>query len=239
MLRYCLLLTATIAPSNVPSLKRDKKFEREDDYIKSLKFWLSFHVPIVFVENSNYNSKIINELLENNDECEYLKFTSTTSYLGKGHGEAEIIKYAFNNSRILDKCDTIVKVTGRLSIKNFSELIHYSTYDKKFFVMSGFNSNLTFSDSKLIIAKKDFYTSYLIPESSRLDEEKSIYFEHIFAQAIHRCIADGHEWNLMDKTPLFAGFSGTGNVEYKYSLFYILKHNIMLKVMKYLLSIQP
>ena len=52
---FCLILTATINPGNMPDLIRKDIIMRLDDYKKSFEFWLnnSNIKKIIFIENSN------------------------------------------------------------------------------------------------------------------------------------------------------------------------------------------
>lgn len=235
----CLLLTGTIAPGNVPNLVRNSHIDRENDYYIAIKRWLSLGYVLVFVENSNYKSERIERLFNEYPNCEYLKFNGERSYLGKGNGEAEIIEYAFNESSILNNYKLIVKITGRLFISNLSKLINSTLKETSIYVVANFYNNLEFADSRLIIADKGFYTNYLIKETSRIDESKHIYFEHVFAMAIHRAMADGFRWRLPIETPIFVGYSATGGIEYKHNFIRIFKRNSILKTLQFLFNIKP
>ncbi len=61
---FCLILTATIDPGNMPDLVRNDTNTRLDDYKKSFEFWLnqSSIKKIIFIENSNYNLSFFRNL---------------------------------------------------------------------------------------------------------------------------------------------------------------------------------
>ncbi len=235
--KICLLLTGTISPLNVPNLARSNYAEREKDYIESINFWMKHKWPIVFIENSDFNSEHITSLLSGKNH-EYIKFRTTHSHLGKGAGEAEIIEYALANSSIIKNSNIIIKVTGRLYIKNINQTVSYFL-EKESSLTVNFRKNLSFADSRLIIANKKFFSDYLLKELINLDESKNIFFEHIFAKAALRGIADGLKWNIPNKVIQYVGYSGTGNNEYRNSVPFIKKQNVIQRILSIVYSLEP
>jgi hypothetical protein len=151
---YCLLLTATLTPGNVPYLLRTDIGQRENDYVKAVRSWLLHGITIVLVDNSNTYSEPIIALLGQRDTNEYITFQSTVSTLGKGNGEMEITDYAIKHSKLISEFDTIVKVTGRHYIPNLKPLIK-NFVDHDTYVIGLFKKSLTVVDSRVIIAKAD------------------------------------------------------------------------------------
>lgn len=233
--KTCILLTGTISPGLVPNLKRVDPLEREKDYYYAIKEWLRLELPLVFVENSNYESELINSLFKNQSECEYIRFESKTSYLGKSHGEAEILKYAFDNSDIVKSSKIVIKSSGRQYITNSLRIID-AFHELNVSVMSWLKQYLQYADSRFFIGNKDFYINYLFTELDLIDETKSVYLEHALARAIHRCIADGKCWSLPSEYPICKGISGTNNVKYENSFFGKIKGNIIIKLTNRLLK---
>ena len=233
---YCLLLTATLTPGYVPYLLRTDIVQRENDYIKAVRCWLLHGIPIVFVDNSNTRSEKIIALLNQSNSNEYITFQSAVSILGKGNGEMEIIDYAFKHSGLISQFDTIIKVTGRLYVPNINLLIK-NFFDYGTYVTGMFKRDLTFTDSRVIIAKAVFYPDYLLPLSTLVNEPDGVYVEHILARAIHRAMADGKRWCLPAEAPVFIGISASENLKYNNSLFWSLRRNIVLSILKQLLSL--
>ncbi|NID11658.1 hypothetical protein [Fibrivirga algicola] len=227
---FCILLTGTIAPTNIPNLKRLDHKEREQDYYKAIEKWMSLNYPVVFIENSGYESKSINSLFESRPDCEFVQFVSSVSYLGKGHGEAEIINYGFEMSEILCKSVYIIKSSGRQYISNTTTIIE-SIKSSKLFVLCWLKRYLQYADSRFFVAKKDFFTSYLSKEMALIDEKNDIYFEHVLARAVHRSIADGELWLPPIDYPICYGISGTENLKYRTDLKSILKGRVIFKIM--------
>ena len=216
--KISILLTGTIKPKNVPDLKRVNFLEREEDYYLAIKKWMTLEYPIIFVENSGYKSVKIQSLFEDRKDCEYIQFKSEVSHLGKSHGEAEIIKFAFDFSKLLIASELIVKSSGRQYISNSHKMI-LSTSEENVFVLCWLKQYMRYADSRFFIGKKDFYLHYLIKELQNINESKGIYLEHVLAKAIHRCIADDNMWALPKEYPVCEGISGTENIKYKTTFF--------------------
>jgi len=228
--KFCILLTGTIAPLNIPNLKRLDHKEREQDYYNAIEKWMSLSFPVVFIENSSYESKSISSLFENRPNCEFIQFVSSASYLGKGHGEAEIISYGFKVSKILRKSIYIIKSSGRQYISNTTNIIE-SIKGDELFVVCWLKRYMQYADSRFFVAKKDFFIMYLSKEMTLIDEKNDIYFEHVLARAVHRSIADGKLWLPPVEYPICNGISGTENLRYRTDLKSILKGRIIFKIM--------
>lgn len=230
----CLFLTGTITPKGVPDLKRIDPIERENDYYEAINKWLQLGYPLVFCENSNTTSGKIYALLDAApQQTEYISFASEVSHLGKGHGEAEIFSYAFNNSDILNSCFYVCKATGRYFIRNAAQLLNSAEGEEGIDVIANLSRNITWADSRFFIAKLDFYHYTLSKCLSLIDESKHIYFEHVLAKAIHLKLAEGGKWDLLPFYPEYEGVYGTSNINYSNSLFKKLKFKIFHFVKKW------
>lgn len=121
-----LLLTACVNPGSMPNNMLTNTSVRESQYIDALRFYLekSPH-KIVFAENSNSDfSEYFSDYIDSG-RLEYITFQGNDFdlALGKGYGEGQIIKYAFEHSKLLNEANNIMKITGRLqlfNIKSFS-----------------------------------------------------------------------------------------------------------------------
>lgn len=208
----CILLTATIAPYNVPDLKRTDSKQRENDYIEALKFYLQFNLPIIFCENSNTKSEIILEILKNSKtKFEYLTFKSRLSIEGKGKGEAEILSYTFLNSTIIKTTTSIIKITGRYKVKNFLDQIKEINNGS---IYVNLTNNLSYSDSRFFILNNFFYDNYLSLNFKKINEKKGIFMEHALLSSTLNYIADFNKWSLLNQKIIYEGVYGTDNTEY-------------------------
>jgi hypothetical protein len=243
MNKYCLLLTATITPQSVPNLKRINPLEREQDYLDALKKWVKIGIPIVFCENSNTHSDIIDAFLkESQISFEYLTFQTLYSSLGKSSGEAEIINHALVNSVLLNKSEYIIKVTGRYFVSNFIEQIEQIAQinqSSDCMVFANIHDYLRYADSRFFIGNQLFWKKYLTDKMKLIDEKNNIYMEHSVARAIHLAMSDGNNWALLPCFPIYEGVYGTLNSEYNLTfyqksrdkLLYGLKKRLIKKVL--------
>jgi len=232
----CILLTAAIKPNNVPNLKRTDPKNREKDYIDSLHKWTSLGINLVFVENTNYDSPEIYSLLDNN-QCEYLKYTSHIGNTGKGYGEAEIMRFAIKHSKYISQSDIIVKATGRYFISNLNKILREVENKEEWDIVAILKRDLKFADSRMFICKKRFLTEHFEYYYDDINEEKGIFFEHALARAIHSCMSKGGTLMLPNQMPIFEGVSGTEGLPYNNSILRLIKRNVLLKLSKLLISL--
>ena len=107
---FCLILTCTINPINMPDLVRYDPQVRLNDYKKSFKFWaLNPYVSkIVMIENSNFDLSYFKNISKDltSKEIEILSSNSNNTFekkLGKGYGQYLCFKEAFETSKIIKK----------------------------------------------------------------------------------------------------------------------------------------
>jgi len=228
----CILLTATIAPYNVPGLKRTDSEQRENDYIEALKFYLQFNLPIIFCENSNTKSETILEILKNSKtKFEYLTFKSQLSIEGKGKGEAEILSYAFLNSTIVKTSTSIIKITGRYKVKNFLNQINKINNGS---IYVNLTNNLSYSDSRFFILNNFFYDNYLSLNFKKINEKKGIFMEHALLSSTLNYIADFNKWSLLNQKTIYQGVYGTDNTSYYNNIFKLFLKKIFYRFKIYL-----
>lgn len=213
-----ILLTGTIKVSNTPNLKFSNLEAREEEYYKSIKKWITLRYPIIFCENSNYESVKINSLLKDDSvqKFEYLKFTTKRSFLGKGHGEAEIIDFVFQNSELIKKHTTICKATGKNYVDN-ADLILAKMLMPPFCnntVTTILKRNLTFADSRFFFFKKDFYYNYWYKFLEQVNEQGGNYFEHSLAKSVHLAMSEDKNWSMLPLLPVFEGYYGSDGTKY-------------------------
>lgn len=237
-IKICLLLTGTIKPGIVPNLKLVNYKEREKQYIEAITKWKKLNLPIIFCDNSNYTSDVINYLFRTSpNNHEYLKYLSKNSIHGKGSGEAELLDYVFKNSTLIHESDYICKVTGRYYIKNFRKILKFVNSDKNnISIYSNISKYLTWVDSRFFIFKKEFYNNYLNARLLEINESKGIYFEHVLAQSVHDCMSNRCGWRLLPVYPDYIGLQGTSGISDKSNLFQKIKYNIYFKLKNYILT---
>ena len=230
--KYCLLLTASIMQENPSQGNRSSVAEREKDYLSALEFYSAQGIPIVFCDNSGYKSEAIEKFCEKKgSQIELMTFKSEFSHLGKSHGEKEIMDRVHELSEKIRDADYIIKITGRLIVKNISGIIN-KLDDVSFVISANMGRNLTWTDSRFYVYQKLFYAEFLkISLDSFLDEPRKIYFENCLCRAIHLLLYKSGGFILLPLFPDYSGFNGTTNKKYDkgiitkliYSAYYRLK----------------
>lgn len=177
-----LLLTGCINPNGMSYTTLSNIEERRNQYIEAINYYLSnTRYPIVFAENSGTDiSNLFSDAILS-DRMEYFTFNGNQDKeRGKGYGECEIIQYAMDHSKKIrsNNNQQIVKITGRLIVKNIKAIcrLHTSIFPKQT-VFCSMNSDLSFPDSRFIIAPSAFFYSF-IQRKEKINDFKGYYFEH-------------------------------------------------------------
>lgn len=236
-----ILLTASIDPKSIMFVQRNDPRMRENDYINALKKWVKTNISsLVFCENSGYNLDRIRYLLNEYKDIktEIIQFDGNNfpSEFGKGYGELSIIRYALQNSNIIDESNYVVKVTGRYFIKNINYFVNVLSMNNDLYVMADLKKYLTWADSRVFAFRPSFVFNYLSKFQDMLNDSKGFYLEHALARAILRAISDGHKWVPLPYKPIISGYSGTSNTLYKISKLRWLAGEIIHKTKNYLIK---
>lgn len=124
--RICILLTACVNPNGMCYTALNDVEERRRQYYIALDFYLRVtNVPVVFIENTNCDiGKDYKTYIEAGRlECFTFNGNDFDKSLGKGYGEALIINEAFRRSSFLNRYRYVVKITGRLIVRNINHIL--------------------------------------------------------------------------------------------------------------------
>lgn len=217
-----ILLTATVNAGQTAFVARRDPRVRLNDYVGALNLWLRNKGgdKLVLCENSSYPLNELQRVYQFNNPhgkaVEFLSFAGTrfNPQRGKGPGELEIIEYALGHSRLISGGQRIMKVTGRLYVKNADRIIETVNARPEIDIVCDLRANLTYGDSRVFCATPRFFTNYLLPLQHLADDSRQVYFEHILGRAVHGAMADGINWAMMPTAPDIRGVSGSGNVPY-------------------------
>ncbi len=220
--------------TNTDGLKRNSVLDRESDYYNALVFYAKLGIPIFFCENSMYHSEKISKFCDENSNCiELISFLSKESYLGKSHGEKEIFDFAHKNSKTIKNSEFVVKLTGRLIVENIAKIIQ-NLMKKDFMVSANISRNLSFSDSRFFVYKKEFYLDYFEPMLKKfLSDERRFYFEFCLARGIHNLMAHQNGFILLPFYPKYIGRNGTTDKKYKKAFIKEIKYRIYTRIKIY------
>ena len=129
--KISIILTCCVnVDHNIGPLFQTNKQERINTYIKAINQQINeTKFNIIVVESSGYDFpelqqkqngrfQIITFDAQKNIECNKLRFKKA-----KGQWEVFAIQYAYQNSKILQKSEFIIKITGRYYIPNFEKYL--------------------------------------------------------------------------------------------------------------------
>lgn len=190
MEKIVLLLTGCIDPTksvnNIWHKLNDADL-RLAQYLDAIKYFVAMtDVPIVFVENSGYDLSEIEFInnLKSSGRLEVFSYLASedTRVKGKGYGEQDIIKYAIEHSVIIQSASYIVKITGRIKIKNIKNLINKTkriNENPGKWVVAEKLYKANWIQSYCFIAHKDFFDESFFINMHRISEsiENLVTFE--------------------------------------------------------------
>ena len=163
-MKTTILLTACIDPKGMAFTTLQDKEVRLLQYLNALDYYLhNTNLKIVFVENTGYDiSKEYKQAIDNK-RLEVLTFQGNDydKTLGKGYGEALIIRYALEHSHLLQQTSNIIKITGRLIISNIATLMKQcNTSDCVYCNLVKATSRKNTSYSIFFVAPKEFFNNF-------------------------------------------------------------------------------
>ena len=215
-MKTVILLTGCINPNGMAYTSLNNIEERQEQYVNAIRHYLKkTNYPVVFAENSGTDiSNYFQESIKSG-QLECLTFQGNQNKeKGKGYGECEIIKYALDNSHIIlsSKQVRIVKITGRLIIKNICPIIRFhGMFSSKRTTLCMINSDFSFPDSRIIMAHIDFYRAFLLYQE-KINDSQGYFFEH----ALCDIIKDNHQYPFSPFfiQPQIIGMSGSTGKQY-------------------------
>jgi hypothetical protein len=241
---FCLILTATINPGQMPDLVRKDSNIRLDDYKKSFEFWLrkSSVSKIVLIENSNYDLSCFHDLAKKyqneKKEVEILSNNLNSKFdksLGKGYGQYLCLNEVFKKSLIAKKTNYFIDVTGRHCVTNFEKILKDINLNETDIYIN-LSDNFKFCDANIYAGNKEFFINYIIPETSKTNDVIGDIFEKCVAKAVLKAVSDGYSLSKTPVYPIIEGYIGTNGKKYKHNFFKRLKLFFFRKLKIYFLN---
>jgi hypothetical protein len=231
-----VFITATINAGKTPHVERRAPKQREQDYLDAFRAWMSSNcnADVLFCENSNADLSIFREVATirgGKDATKVLSFSGNAGAQkkGKGYGEIEMLRYAFDAIPELKDYRYIVKVSGRYRVKNGAELIDRVRHMSADLICD-IHANLTYGDTNTVVFKPKIALEHLMPYQEELDENQGVIIEHLMAKCLHRTLLASGSWAPLPCTPYCDGISGSWNIPQHCTLFYRIKQNIKRKI---------
>lgn len=213
---HVILLTACISPEGMIFTKLQDSTVREAQYINAINYYLAnTEFKIVFCNNSGED--ISNIIIHNKNRVEFLSFNGNNfdKNFGKGYGEFIIIKYALENSLFIKEADYIIKITGRIKVKNITKSLFlndlFLVFPKKRVYIT-LEDSCNMATSNYFIAPKLFFDLF-VKVKNTINDSKRYYFEHLLFDFIER-----HRYDFFYADFLIMldveGVAGTNGVSY-------------------------
>jgi hypothetical protein len=172
--------------------------ERLSDYLCAISLWLEQPEidHVVYCDASK--RKIPEEIFESPKfESLAVDLKEICLHRGKGMGEAKSMEYAMNNSRFLGR--NFFKCTGRLFVKNFSEILQTITPMQPYFYLRK-DHKIQWVDTRFFWMNRDAYETAVKPFLEKLND-----FEGRIAEFIYYYHAQEY-WEFPQ--PIFVGRIG-------------------------------
>ncbi len=182
MISKVILLTACINPNGMSFTAIQNVQTRLDQYKEALNWYLkNTKEKIVFAENSLSDFSCEYTEYINSGRLEYITFDGNNydRNIGKGYGEALIIKMALLKSHFIAKSDIVVKITGRLIIKNYRQVVFFCRDSKTLYANSSLVNGQCLCYSVMFITPKVFLSDIFLSDISSLNDSKGYFFEHL------------------------------------------------------------
>lgn len=231
----CLLLTGCIAPAKeVYALQLKDSDIRRQQYLEALRFYIEKTniKKIVFCDNSNAEEikEIVELALKNKKDFEWIAFqgdVQKTIENGKGYGEGEILKYACENSKLIQTCKYLSKVTGRLKITNLNSILRMTKDNKNYFNIYINRTNRYYADTRFFIIKIEDFHKYLLYEYEKVNDRQGETLEVCFALKIIDSMIP------YKRFPTYIGYEGiSGSTGLRYTLSTQEKMQIFVMMLK-------
>ncbi len=212
--KVIVLLTATINPGATPFVVRNSPSIRMTEYKDALNSWILHGGAsrIIVCENSGAELAELKMSIPANKSpnVEFVSYVDLKSgpTRGKGYaelGEIERVLSCVNNIALTD---VVVKCTGRLIVRNGAELLRRVAHID-FDVMCDLRKYLTYADTRIFAATREFLENYLIQRRETVNDNSGIYLEHALAAAVGTGLANGKKWRPFPLLPQIVGVSGT------------------------------
>lgn len=216
--KICILLTACVDLKRpIFRLKRKDPLVREKDYIEAMKAWINkTDYSIVFCENSGFDLVNIRKVAQNSRiregrDVEFLQFDGQNfpGELGRGYGELGAIRYAIMHSTLIKKSDYVIKVTGRLFIKNIKKITQPLLKENEFYVMASLMPPIRCAECRIFAFKPSFVPDYFAKFQGSINDSKDFVFDRALYEAITLAINDGRKWLPLPSKPVIVGHSAS------------------------------
>lgn len=236
-----LIVTACVNPSNhIANIAIRDENIRLEQYLYALDFFVELNsiTDIIFCDNSDAKvdySNLVNKAIKKGKQLEILQFSQDMSRggeRGKSYGELCIMDYILKNSVLLPKYSGFYKVTGRLIVENFENILKKNkNINTSKFVFLGNPIN---KSSKKIDTRFYYMTTFDLKKLIKslygiVDESKGFTLERSFYEGISMLELP---FEMLPIYPKYIGISGSTGVDYskaKFTKIKLIIKNILIR----------
>jgi hypothetical protein len=212
---HVLLLTATVAPGEIPDLKLRDPGQREAHYLETLARWcgaLPEDWAIVVAENSNWPASRFTDVgKQAGREVHVLECPDRGSRKGKGVGEAGLLD-DFARCDLAQRSGWVFKCTGRLYVHNVGTCL--PSLGEGGGVCGAIVPSLNQMDSRFFGASPDVFREYFTGMGDEIREDEGVFFEHIAARRLLSALGAGHAFRPFKTLPYVVGRSASLDASY-------------------------
>ena len=205
--------------------------------LESIREWLlrkpALRIVICDGSGFDFSSLIKNTFPMANIEC--LSFMNDSMQIarhGKGFGEGEIIRYAINQSKLLQESEVFMKCTAKLWVTNIQQCLSqwngYFLCNAYFANIFAFKkTKIMFFDTRFYIIRKDFYLRYFLDSHLNLDDVSNQSIENAFLKIV---IKKRMEGIIFKMPPIVCGMGGGSGKYYKRGIVRIIKDRLRCRI---------
>lgn len=212
--KVVLLLTACVNPKGMSYTAINDVHIRLQQYLQAIEWYLkNTKFDIVVVENTGCDFSQFAQFSTFNDRLECLTFQGNNydRNLGKGYGEVSILEHACKHSIKISRAEFVVKITGRVIVKNINEIIHRCDFIQRLYI-DYYRTDLTKFAAVLFIMNKDYLLCFE-KLKSRLNDSQGYYFEHCLKDTANLC-GGARFVDMLPVSPIIEGYSGSLGKKY-------------------------
>ncbi len=211
--------------------------------LAAVEKWIELYgksISLIICDGTNYDftQEIKNKNYHQQVECLYFRNSSDKVVMhSKGYGEMEIIKFALENSKILNKSQVFSKCTARHWVINYDKILINSaiTQFRPYFKISyfPFSTSIISIDTRFYTVNRDFYCEHLMPITQEMELSASGALHGLEEFFLAKML------NLKNQCPIFyrcipiiAGVSGASGETYNTKLYRRFKDKFKYSILK-------
>ena len=149
------------------------------------------------------------------------------------------MEYGFAHSLLVNQNSElqIIKITGRLIVRNINELCHSCNNANTVYAnISKDDWNGNIATSQVVMAPKDFYFHYFLTRREEINDSQCRHFEHVLYDGIVEWKKAGGRHRMFWTPPKLEGMSGTHGTKICSTIsgVQLLRYHIMYILRQYL-----